>query len=60
MALTVCLALLDIEDSFELVKEGLDKTGNAEVAAAKYKELKQRIDDELEGPGLNMFGFDTY
>ena len=43
-----------------MVKNGLDETGNVEVAAEKYKELKQRIDDELEGPGLNVFEYDTY
>ena len=44
----VCSALLDIEDSFEVLKNGLDESNDANALADKYKELKQRIDDELQ------------
>jgi len=40
--------LLDLEDSFEVIKNGLGESSDASGLAEKYKELKQRIDDELQ------------
>ena len=44
----MCSALLDLEDSFEVIKNGLGESSDASGLAEKYKELKQRIDDELQ------------
>ena len=43
------LALLNIEDSFEVLKKGLDESrDDALILADTYIELKRWIDDELQ------------